>query len=191
MKRSILIASVWVVAVLMNALPASASIPTEFGGIPWATSLERVADCETIDSRGDLHYCVRPGQPHLLMGKPIARVTYGFYKKAFFAVFIRIDDDEAYYQIKQRLIDQLGRAESEIDKDGGISTLRWTTGQVQIELINPSSETGLRLAYYYLPLADKARAERAELFPPRRSKAKLFPGSREDDSDSVRILEIR
>ena len=191
MKRYVWSAVAWALITVMLVLPVSAGIQNGFGGISWATSLRRVADCETVGVKGDIRYCTRPNQPHTMMGKPIARVTYGFYKEAFFAVFIRIDDDGAYYRIKQLLVDQLGRAESEIDKDGEISTLRWTTVHVQIELINPSWEVGSQLAYYYMPLAEKAREKRANLFPPRRPKPKLFPTGGDEPSDSVRILEIR
>jgi hypothetical protein len=92
MKRYVWSAAAGAFFTMTLALPASAGIQNGFGGISWATSLRRVADCETVGVKGDIRYCARPNQPHTLMGKPIARVTYGFYKEAFFAVFIRSDE---------------------------------------------------------------------------------------------------
>ncbi len=159
-----------------------------FGGIDWSTSMDQIAECEKVGAREGIQYCVRRDQNHTLLGEPAPSVLYGFFKDAFFTVFIRIDNDEAYVRTKQRLVERLGSPETTFDKEGVVSTLSWTEGHVRMALFDDRSENGFRLVYYYLPIASKAFGKSKQLFPPKPPKAKLFPIKKGDTPEAVRLL---
>ena len=163
---------------------------TGFGGIGWATALDQVRDCEDVESREGIQYCLRREQAHILLGEPVPAVLYGFYNDAFFAVFVKIEDDDAYGITKTRLMDRLGTPETSLDKEGVTSTLRWTEGKVRVVLSNDRSKEGFRLAYYYVPVADKALRKHKVLFPSKWSRVKLFASPTDDETETVRILQF-
>ncbi len=169
---------------------AGADIQTGFGGIDWAMSPSQVNDCKSVGEREGIQYCVRGDQVHTLLGEGVPAVLYGFYQDAFFAVFIGIENDEAYAQTKRTLVERLGIPETALDKEGVVSTLRWTDGQVQIELFNDRSERGFNLVYYYLPIAKKVFRKYKSLSPPNRLGVTLFPTKKGDKPEAVRILEF-
>lgn len=169
---------------------AGADIQTGFGGIDWATALGQVQDCEEVESREGIRYCLRRDRAHTLLGEPIPTALYGFYNDAFFAVFIKIENDDAYAITKTRLMDRLGTPETSLDKGGVTSTLRWTEGKVRVVLSNDRSKEGFRLVYYYLPVADKALRKHKVLFPSKWSTIKLFPVIKGDESEDIGILQF-
>ena len=175
MLRCRLIIIAWVLTALLSPSVLAQDIKAGFGGIAWTTPLEKLKNCRSIGEQGKVFYCVRPNQSHTLMGEPLERVTYGFFRRAFFAVFFRIEDEEAFYAIQQRLNEKLGIPESILDIAGNIAAIRWTDGPVRIELNPPSNGTEIKLAYYYAPLADKAMENQSMLFPQKRPKVKLRP----------------
>jgi hypothetical protein len=162
-------------------------LQTGFGGIHWSTSLEQIGNCENIDRQGDIQYCIRSDQPHTLLGEPVPQVLYGFYQNAFFAVFIRIENDDAYAQTKRRMLDLLGTPETSLDKEGVVSMLRWTAGQTQIELSNDRSKQGFRLVCKYLPIAKKALSRHKTLAP---SKWPAIKWKHSDETEPIGILQF-
>ncbi len=185
----ILLSAFGIVSILVEA-SLGADIQTGFGGIDWATSLSQVKGCEKVEERESLQYCVRSDRSHTLLGDLVPAVLYGFYQDAFFTVIIRIEDDETYSQTKGRLVERLGVPETALDREGVVSTYRWTDGSVQIELFNDTSEQGFKLAYYYLPIAKKVLRKHKSFSPPKRFGVKLFPTNKEDIPEAVRILEF-
>jgi hypothetical protein len=133
---------------------------------------------------------MRSNQAHTLLGEFIPEVLYGFYREAFFSVFIRIEDDEAYVATKSRLVDRLGTPASSLDKDGMVSILRWKRDTVRVELHNDRSKEGFRLMYCYQPLADKAARKQKVLTPSKWSKIQLFPSPKGDEADNIGILKF-
>ncbi len=172
---------------IITGICIAEDLRTGFGGIHWSTSLEQVGNCENIDRKGDIQYCIRSDQPHTLSGEPIPHVLYGFYQNAFFAVFIQIENDEAYAQTKNRLMNLLGTPETSLDKEGVVSTLRWKEGQVQIELFNDRSNQGFRLVYKYLPIAKKALSRQKTLIP---SKWPVIKWKKNDETEPIGILQF-
>ena len=163
---------------------------TGFGGIDWTTAIDQVRDCEEVESREGIRYCLRREQAHVLLGEQVPAVLYGFYQDAFFAVFIKIEDDDAYGITKTRLMDRLGTPETSLDKEGVTSTLRWTEGKVRVVLSNDRSKEGFRLAYYHAPVADKALRKHKALFPSKWSRVKVFAIPTDDETETVRILQF-
>jgi hypothetical protein len=161
-----------------------------FGGIEWSASLEQVKDCEMVGVQDGIQYYLRPNQPHTLLGESVPHVLYGFYLDAFFAVFIRIENDEVYARTRGRLMDLLGTPDASLDKEGVISTFRWTDADVRIELFNDRSKQGFRLEFYYLPIANKALRQQKKLVPPRWPKIKLFPAEKGDEPEAIGILKF-
>jgi hypothetical protein len=168
----------------------ASELQTGFGGIDWSTSREQIKDCEPLEAREGIQYCLRRNQPHTLMGDPVPHVLYGFFQDAFFAVFIRIENDEVYARTKERLMDLLGTPDTSLDKEGVVSTFRWTDADVRIELFNDRSRQGFSLVYYYLPLANKAFRKHKALIPSKWPKIKLFPAEKGDDPEAIGILQF-
>jgi hypothetical protein len=168
----------------------AADIQTGFGGIDWGISLNQVSGCEKIEERENIQYCIRSDQSHTLLGEIIPAVLYGFYQETFFAVIIGIEDDEAYIQTKNRLVERLGVPETAFDREGIVSTHKWTDRSVQIELFNDKSEQGFKLAYYYLPIAKKVPRKHKSFSPTKRSGLTFFPTKKGNIPEAVRILEF-
>jgi hypothetical protein len=164
-------------------------LQTGFGGIKWATALDQTQNFTEVENREDVRYYLRRDQAHSLLGEPTPSVLYGFYKDAFFAVFIKIEDDDAYAETKTRLIDRLGTPETSLDKEGVVSTLQWTEGSIRIKLTNDRSREGFRLRYYYLPIAEKALRKHKTLFPSKWPGVKLFASPTDGAEETVRILQ--
>ena len=175
---------------LFMGVSAAEDLQTGFGGINWKTSLDQIRDCERIEGKEGIQYCLRRDQTHSLLGEPAPNVLYGFYQDSFFVVLMRIEDDDAYAHTKNRLLERLGAPETSFDKKGVASTLRWTEGQVRIELFNDRSKEGFMLAYYYLPLYQKVLRQHKNLAPSKWSNIKMFPVKKDDDPEAVRILEF-
>jgi len=106
------------------------------------------------------------------------------------AVFIQIEDDEIYDQTITRLMNLLGAPGKSLNKEGDLAALRWTQGRVRIELSNDASIQGFRLAYYYIPLAEKTLRMPKSLYPSRWPKLKGYPKDIQEDLDQVGILEF-
>ena len=119
-----------------------------FGNMTWAASLEDAGDCEKIEEKGDILFCMRHDQAHTLLGESIPAVLYGFYKASFFSVFIRVENEEAYRETKSRLVNRLGPPESSLDKEGMVAVLRWTKDKVRVELHNDRSVQGFQVIFY-------------------------------------------
>jgi hypothetical protein len=175
---------------IMTGVCAAEDLQTGFGGVTWETALDQVADCEKTKDQAGLQYCIRRHHAHTLMGELAPDVLYGFYQNSFFAVFIGIENDEAYVLTKNRLIDRLGTPQTSFDKEGVASTFRWKEGHVRVELYNDRSKEGFRLVYIYLPIADKALRKHKTLNPSKQPTIKFFPQKWDEDSDSIGILEF-
>jgi hypothetical protein len=87
-------------------------------------------------------------------------------------------------------VERLGVPKTTLDREGVVSTQKWTEGLVQIELFNDKSEQGFKLAYYYLPIAKKAFHKHRTFSPPKRSGITFFPTKKGDIPEAVRILEF-
>ena len=188
MKAIFFIIAGIVIFTLMTGVVWAENINSGFGGIDWATPREAVLDCEKVEERVDIRYCMRRDQAHTLLGESIPEVLYGFYKDAFFSVFIRVENEEAYQATKARLKDGLGAPETSLDKDGMVAVLRWTRDKVRVELHNDRSVQGFQLAYYYVPIADKAARKHKNVKPGRWPNTKPFQKEISEDQEPIRIL---
>ena len=168
----------------------AAGIQIGFGGIAWATPLNQINNCTKVGEREGIQYCIRKDQFHTLLGEMVSDVLYGFHQDTFFAVFFGIEDDEAYSLTKRRLVEQLGVPGTTLDREGTMSTHRWTDGLVQIELFNDTSEQGFKLVYYYMPIAKKVLRTHKSLLPPKRLGIPFFPTKKGDIPEAMRILEF-
>ena len=167
-----------------------ADLQSGFGGIAWGAPMEQVGDCEKVAQTADILYCGRRKQAHTVLGEAVERVTYGFYKDNFFAVFIRIENDSLYSQVQSRLTARLGPPERQLDAQGSVARMIWLDGKVQTELMDDHDEQGFKLAFYYLPIAESLLSGPGTIFPARRPVRKLFPIKKGDMPDAVRILEF-
>ena len=175
---------------LMTGAVLAENVNSGFGGIDWATPREDVRGCENVEERGDILYCMRRDQAHTLLGESTPEVLYGFYRDAFFSVFIRVENEENYQETKTRLKDRLGAPETSLDKDGMVAVLRWTRDNVRVELHNDRSVQGFQLAYYYVPIADKAARKYKNVKPGRWPNAMLFQRELSEDQEPIRILKF-
>ena len=190
MKAIFFIIAGIVIFTLMTGVVWAENINSGFGGIDWATPREAVLDCEKVEERGDIRYCMRRDQAHTLLGESIPEVLYGFYKESFFSVFIRVEDEEAYRVTKKQLLDRLGSPESSLDKEGMVAVLRWTRDKVRVELHNDRSVQGFQVAYYYMPVADKAARTHKNVKPSRWPQTKQFNVEQNEDQEPIRILQF-
>ena len=190
MKAIRLLSTTLVFFPIMVGSGIAGDLQTGFGGIDWKTPLDQIRDCEEVESREGIQYCLRREQAHTLLGEPVPAVLYGFYNNAFFAVFVKIEEDDAYAETKTRLNDRLGIPETSLDKEGVTYTLWWTEGKVRIKLTNDRSKEGFRLVYYYQPIAEKALRKHKALFPSKWSTVKLFALPKADVTETVRILQF-
>jgi len=168
----------------------AADLQWGFGGIPWSAAISQVNNCERVESRESIQFCLRRDLIHTLKGEIGPRVLYGFYKEAFFAVFIQIDDDESYGQTKSRLMDLMGTPGKSLNKEGDVSVFRWTQEQIRVELSNDPTSQGFTLAYYYIPLADKVYQKQKAFLPSKWPRLKTYPKDRQDDLDQVGIIDF-
>jgi len=190
MKTIYLILASFGIITMMTGAVSAGEINRGFGGIDWVTPLEAVKDCEKVVERGDILYCMRRDQVHTLLGESIPDVLYGFYRESFFSVVIRVEDEEAYRITKKQLLDRLGSPESSLDKEGMVAVLRWTRDKVRVELHNDRSVQGFQVAYYYVPVADKAERTHKAVKPGRWPQTKQFNVEQNEDQEPIRILKF-
>lgn len=91
---------------------------------------------------------------------------------------------------KKQLLDRLGTPESSLDKDGMVSVLRWTRDKVRVELHNDGSVQGFQVAYYYVPVADKAERTHITVKSGRWPKTNLPNVEQSEDQETIRILKF-
>lgn len=183
------VVSIGIITIMTGAVQAG-DLENGFGNIAWATPLEAVENCQKVEDREDIHYCLPRNQVHTLFGESIPEVLYGFYQEAFYSVFIRIEDDKAYMETKGRLIARLGTPETSLNKDGIVSTLRWTDGKARVQLYNDHSKEGFQLVFYYIPIAEKAFSKKKIPFPYRWKKINLVHGPSEEATEVIQILQF-
>jgi len=189
-KTVIILLVATLLSVSTGGICCADDIQKGFGGLQWADPLDQVDACEGIDNRGAIQYCTRKDRIHTLMGEIGPNVIYGFYQGAFFAVFIQIEDDDIYDQTKSRLMNLLGAPGKSLNKEGDLAAFRWTQGRIRIELSNDQSNQGFRLAYYYIPLAEKVFRMSKSLYPSKWPKLERYPKETQDELDQVGILQF-
>jgi hypothetical protein len=157
MKMSAFVIAIALVIGLANPLPAE-DVQQVFSGIPWGTSIEAFQGLHETARSGDIAFYKRDKDMYSIAGLALPEIVYGFYKGAFFSVYIRITHPDDFGTIKDFLDKVYGPARAQLRIRETIYI--WDYLNVKIKLKQALDEFNVKLAYYYVPLSIEANASR-------------------------------
>jgi hypothetical protein len=132
---------------------AAADLGSGFMDIPWATAVDELDQLRRIYSKSPVDFFMNPNKLHVIQGYEIPDLVYGFYNQQFFAVYINIDTIEVYSHLKRYISDKYGEPKMEMSSKSQQTIYKWTYKGVRIKLKYKEASGKMKLAFYYLPLA--------------------------------------
>jgi len=136
------------------ATPTNAGLQQGFQGIGWGSPSAATPALTRLHEKGDVTYYARPNEVRTIRDLPVGRVIYGFYRDRFFAAYLHIVSEQAYGEIRSRLMGSFGpprRTAHSPDETVSI----WKAGDIKIKLKRGNKKNRDKIAFYYAPISNK------------------------------------
>lgn len=181
-----------VVMALMMAM-VSAAVTAEdirdgFGGVPWGSSIDQLADFQKVGSKNRVDYYVNPGKRFTFEDVAIREVIYGFYEGRFFAAYLQIETLAVFQQLKHQIQTRYGPPLVRYAVGGQPAVYRWKEKNLKIKLKIDSAMQNMKLAFYYVPLADQVNEESQERY--QEQGLRFLPIQPDRTPEMIPILEF-
>jgi hypothetical protein len=144
---------------LATSLPA-ADLQQEFNGIQWSASSKKITRLQESAAKGAVRYFQRTGDRFTIADLTFDHLIYGFYQDQFFAVFINLQSDAEFNQIKDHLTRTFGKPRANFRMNETVFI--WDYRKIKIKLKQDEKGRSYKLAYYYRPLSEKLNEESLE-----------------------------
>lgn len=181
--------TIMVAAVLgmLFATAQAAELESGFRDTKWATPAKDLKGFTKVGGSEKFAYYVNPQQKYTFFGNEVSdHVIYGFYDDKFFAVYANIEGIEIFSQIKSYIQHKYG-VPNKVSREtpGNLTTYSWKLNQTQIKFKHHETSGKMKIAFYYLPIANQVNAEMkqdSENEPP----GPVFPLSAVRQSEAIR-----
>jgi hypothetical protein len=181
--------TIMVAAVLgMLSAPAQAAeLDSGFMDTKWSTSAKDLKGFTQVGGSDKIAYYVNPQRAYTFFGTEVPDdVVYGFYDDKFFAVYATIEGIDIFSQIKSYIQHKYG-VPNKVSREtpGNLTTYSWKLNQTQIKFKHHETSGKMKIAFYYLPIANQANAEMKQALedePP----GPVFPLSAVRQSEAIR-----
>ena len=170
--KSIFLLILTVLLVSVNVCSAS-DLKEGFLGTRWAQSADSLVGFSKVRENGKTSYYINPGRVYEINGRMVPHVVYGFFEGHLFGIYIRIDDDELFADVKDHLLSKYGTPAMKMEMKRELKTLQWKYDLIKIKLKSNPGGGPMKLAIYFTPLSKKINEELQEKFYDR--SFKLFP----------------
>jgi len=153
----------------------------------WGSYISEYDELTEVHETNQAAFYVNSHMRYRTAKQPVPRVTYGFYRNQFYAVFIRLGSPDQFSHLQRRFSKNHGKPKITYNAAGGQTVYRWIVDDVKIKLKMKESIGEYKLAFYYSPLAAKLNQAQLEQIA---SETYGPPPSEEDKMDkSAPLLE--
>ncbi len=152
------------VLLLFGGVAAGADLKEGFLGHRWGAEISQLPDFSKIRENESVSFYVQPGRVHVINNTEVPHVVYGFHEGRLFAVYVRIDSDELFNDIKSYMISKYGNPSTTLAMKSEQKTYRWKYDPVKMKLKYSQKKDQMKLAVYYTPISSKVNEEQQENF---------------------------
>lgn len=131
-----------------------------FSGILWGTPIEEIRGLQESARDGDIHYYKRAEDFYNIAGVTLPDVIYGFYQGKYFAAYMKLASSDIFSKVKRHLDTVYGDARSQLRLNQTVYI--WEYLDVKIKLKQYNDQFHGKLAFYYMPLSNKANRIKIE-----------------------------
>lgn len=159
-----------------------------FLGKRWGADVSELPGLFKVRENGNIAFYVEPGQAHVINNTPVSQVVYGFYEDRLFAVYVRIDSDEQFNDVKNYMALKYGDPSTTFSMKSGQKTYRWKYQKIKMKLKYSEKKDEMKLALYYTPLSNMVNEERQERFYDR--SLRFFPIDRDRKPETLPSIPL-
>lgn len=189
MKRTTTALAILIYASVIGVAAAPADLGSGFLGTPWASPPSAVKGLAKAGETGKISYYVSPQKAYKIFDAEVPEVVYGFYEDKFFAVYVNLEEIDAFTQIKRYVQQKYGLPKISRETPGDLTTYSWKTDATRIKLKHYEQTGRLKMSFYYLPITARANAEmrlEEEEGPPE----PIFPLTTRRQREAIEHLEL-
>ncbi|BCL59710.1 hypothetical protein DGMP_04030 [Desulfomarina profundi] len=195
MKKLMLLTTIFALA--YTSIATAGELQNGFMNYQWGENISQYRTLMELSTRKDIIYCSDPTVSYTIDDISINNVILGFYKDAFFAVYIGIDTPEAYNRIRYHMKQKYGlpdtklitgfpnRHASERDRQ---TILKWKYKDVIIKLKTDQITGKMKLAFYYGPISNKLKTDHFDDID--ETSLRFFPIDKNERPRMIPFLEF-
>ena len=173
---------------VISSLAYSAELNEGFQEIPWGTTVENLSHLSRVRVNGDVSYYVNPSKVFEFNKHIIKDVIYGFYRKQFFAVYIKIDKIELFGEARNYLTTKYGEPSLRASLKSEQTTYQWKYNEIKMKLKVSEKDGKMKLVFYYQPLSVKINEAQQEVFVDR--SVEWFPIDKQNPPETLPSIPL-
>jgi hypothetical protein len=131
-------------------------------GMKWGSSITVYPDLSEVKTSDQAVYYTDASMSYQVVQRPVPAVYYGFYRKKFFAVFIKLRSPDQFVHLKDQFSTKYGPPKHTYYESTKQTVYRWKDANVKIKMKMIESRADYKLAIYNTPLAAALNEERLE-----------------------------
>ena len=188
MKTLVTLGGILVAICLAIGVASAANLEAGFMGIQWGSPAARQEGLTWLYERENVNYYTQPDIVHTIHEIPVPDVVYGFYEDQFFAVFVNLESEDVFGEIRRYLTSQYGNPVKSLLMQTSETVYKWKQGQVKIKLKTNERTYRMKLGLYFLPLSQKVNEERMEKYHD--NSRRLFPIKKGEKPKQLPLLRF-
>ena len=135
-------------------------------GMKWGSSITEYSELTKVHESNQATYYANSNMFYQSANQPVPGVFYGFYRKQFFAVSIKLRSPDQFSHLERQFKIKHGTPKITYSAENHQTVYRWVDNDLRIKLKMKESPAEYKLAIYYSPLAASLNEEQLERIPP-------------------------
>jgi len=172
MTRLMVMVALMVVLAVPCLGAAPQAITKGFGTVVWGEDVSKRPGFMKIRTDDGIEYFVSLREKYEMKGFGKPTVYYGLSGGKLYAVHLRLNDSAGYDDLTAELRKIYGAGKKAVEGDSAV--IRWKRGPVRVKL-KKDQAGGMKLAFYYLPVASTLSLTQREADLAADDLAKLMP----------------
>ena len=160
----ILLHMMLIILLLTGSIAFGSDLKDGFLGKRWGAEAGDLTGFTKIRDNGTVSFYVQPEEVHVINNTKVPHVVYGFFSGRLFAVYVRIDSDELFNEIKSYMISKYGNPSTTLALKSEQKTYRWKYKKIKMKLKFSQKKEQMKLAVYYTPISNKVNEDQQESF---------------------------
>ena len=166
----------------------AAELETGFMGIQWASPAAHQKVLTRLYERKNVTYYNQHNIVHTIHEIQVPNVVYGFYEDQFFAVYIELENEDVFGEVREYLRSQFGNPDKRFSMKTSETVYKRKQDKVKIKLKTNEDSYRMKLGFYYLPLSQKVNEERMEKTYSK--SLQFFPIKKDEKPEVVPLLRF-
>lgn len=176
------------VLLISTQTATGADLSDGFLDLKWGQDKSQLTGYTEIYAKEPVRYYTNPGVSHMILGKPVPNLVYGFYEDRFFAVYMNIEDYEHYVELKRYITSKYGQPNMSQSARSQQKVYKWKHQQIKIKLKIRESDETMKIAFYYKPLARRVNLAQQEEWE--NQSPRWFPIEKDKKPKMIPLLEF-